>query len=205
MAHNDVGLTMTREAQLVASALAPIEEHIGPVSDWPSWLRDLALKDHLNVDERFTITTNLFGNVCPPPVFANFIIPKLRDNVACREVAKHLERLRDGYYVKEGRHIKYWDIALKTSLPLAFHKTDNPRSWDWAIEAVKCRGRAWTAASGLTAKASGLTAAQKLRMAANLEEARQRLAKTKQKQRAAANLAQARQRLAKTLAKRTSA
>ena len=61
----DMAPTPTLEARLVATKLAPLEEHIGAVSDWPLWLRDLALKDSLNVKERFALTVNLIGNVCP--------------------------------------------------------------------------------------------------------------------------------------------
>ena len=77
------------EALVAATELAPLEEHVGKAVYWPPWLRELALKDWLDLPERFKLTVHLLGNVAPPFVVAKHVAPRLRDSKACAHVDRH--------------------------------------------------------------------------------------------------------------------
>ena len=49
------------EALVAATELAPLEEHVGKAVYWPPWLRELALKDWLDLPERFKLTVHLMA------------------------------------------------------------------------------------------------------------------------------------------------
>ena len=135
------------EALVAATELAPFEEHVGKAVYWPPWLRELALKDWLDLPERFKLTVHLLRNVAPPFVVAKHVAPRLRDSNACAHVIDILEKIRDDKFTDAGKLIQYWDIQEKTEKPLAFAKVDDLVCWDPALALLRSRGRALDAAS----------------------------------------------------------
>ena len=68
--HRRVGDMAAPSWTAVLAQLEPLEEHIGGSNHWPAWLRGLAIKDWLLVNERLALALNLLGNVSPPFVTA---------------------------------------------------------------------------------------------------------------------------------------
>jgi hypothetical protein len=78
------------------SPLAPLEEHVGSAIEWPVWLRELALKESLDHQDRFTFLINFLGNVAPPFATIEHMLPKLKDVDALRDTMYTLAGLRNG-------------------------------------------------------------------------------------------------------------
>lgn len=100
--------------------LAPLVEQIGEVHEWPRWAVTLALEPAHTSKQRYTFTNFLLGNRVPPIIIAEFMIPKLRDRSACADVAGLMRAFWQGdLRQKAYRKAEYWDVTLKTSLPLS--------------------------------------------------------------------------------------
>ena len=119
--------------QSTRADLAKLEDHIGHISTWPTWMRELAAKPWLRTSDRLTLVVNLIGNVTPPMVVARHAAPRLSDKNACDDVATLLKRIRDGHYCLNGAALQYWDLAQKQIVPLCFSKVRETVCWDPAI------------------------------------------------------------------------
>ena len=114
-----------------ASPLYKIEEHMGDAAYWPSWMRELALKNHYKYHDRFTFMLHFLGNVVPPYIVVEHMLSRLRDVSAVDHVNNLLMHFYTGLAMGRGQltnGYKYWDVELSMNLPIACerHCTQSP-------------------------------------------------------------------------------
>ena len=101
-----------------------IEEHMGPLSEWPLIKAEMLLSRHLNNSQRMQLTYFMLGNGCQPDVYAQWITLRgmLRDKSARDSIVYILEAHKTGKL--EGAGKQTW--CMRATLP----NGDAPRGMD---------------------------------------------------------------------------
>ena len=99
-----------------ARRLKVLAEHIGEVTDWPSWLLELATVALLTSKQRWVFVITLLGNRVPPILIVEHVLPMLRDASAIADV---LKILRKAHTRKIPLNVMYWDVDYDETLHIA--------------------------------------------------------------------------------------
>jgi len=101
-----------------------IEEHMGPIIEWPLKQAEMLLSRHLNNSQRMQLTYFMLGNGCQPDVYAQWITLRgmLRDKSARDSIVYILEAHKTGKL--EGAGKQTW--CMRATLP----NGDTPKGMD---------------------------------------------------------------------------
>ena len=58
---------------------------MGDAAYWPSWMRELALKNHYKYHDRFTFMLHFLGNVVPPYIVVEHMSTCCLGSGTCRQ------------------------------------------------------------------------------------------------------------------------
>jgi hypothetical protein len=101
-----------------------VQQHIGPLSQWPLHILTHMLCTHLTFQPRMSLTLFLLGNRCPPDLFCEWYMQRnmLRDDSARRHVANLVQEHKAGKLIKFDTYILPTNVTFNYAITPALGK-----------------------------------------------------------------------------------